>query len=70
MENLNLGFFENKSVSWVMVDNGVIVLIPMRTLLSVALAIDHLKYSSIVFKDLTRANKDRLERLPLSLVLE
>lgn len=53
-----------------MVDNGVTVLIPMRTLLSVALAIDHLKYSSIVFKDLTRANKDRLERLPLSLVLE
>lgn len=52
------GIFENKPVSRVMVDNeSAVNIIPLRTLLSVGLTVDHLKHSSMVIQGFDQSEK-------------
>lgn len=49
-----------------MVDNGSAVnIIPLRTLLSVGLTVDHLKYSSLVFQGFEQIEQRPLEKIAI-----
>lgn len=60
------GIFRNKPTSRVMVDNGSVVnIIPLRTLLSVELTVDHLKHSSMVIQGFHQSEQRPLEKIAI-----